>query len=132
MDTASFLKQVLENSTQLSTWGLAVFGGTVVAILGTSYRRPHSLYWRLPFLLFIPGWFCLGWSMHLGNAIAGRYLAATAPGNESRLDTIAGLINLDYSNQQTWLLWSLATFAVWLALYLLHWIFVEIPTKEAK
>lgn len=37
MDTIAVLKQVLDSSAQLSASGLAVFGGTVAAILGTSY-----------------------------------------------------------------------------------------------
>jgi hypothetical protein len=131
MDTLAILKQILDSSAQLSAWGLAIFGGTVAAIVGTSYRRPPQLWWRLPFLLFVPGWFCLALSLYLGNVISSRYLAATMV-NRSDLMAIAARVNDDYGNQRDWLLWSLFLFGTWLIICLVYWVFVEVNEKDAK
>lgn len=131
MDTLAILKQVADSSSQLSTTALAVFGGTVATILGTSYRRPHEIGWRLPFLLFVPGWLCLGQSLYLGNVISGRYLAATMV-KEKDWMSIAARVNDDYANQGEWLLASIAFFGAWLVAYLIYWVFANIPDKESK
>ena len=129
-DAIAVLKQILDSSAQLSTWGLAVFGGTVAAILGTSYPRPIPRRWRLPFLLFVPGWFCVAQSLYLGNAIAGRYLASTMVKEPDILMAISTRINDDYGNQADWLLYSLFCFGAWLMCYLYYWVFVDSVKKE--
>lgn len=131
MDTLSILKQILDSSAQLSTSALAIFGGTVAAILGTSYRRPRELRWRLPFLLFIPGWYFLGRSMYLGNTIVSRYLAATMV-KQTEWIAIATRVNDDFASQRDSLLLSLFFFGVWLILYLLYWVVSATPDKESK
>lgn len=131
VDIVAVLKQIAESSAQLSTSALAVFGGTVAAILGTSYRRPNQLRWRLPFLLFVPGWICLGQSLYLGSVISGRYLAATMVKRSEWMD-IAARVNDDYASQHDWLLASLVFFGAWLVVYLLYWVLADIPDKEAK
>lgn len=131
MDTLSILKQILDSSAQLSTSALAIFGGTVAAILGTSYRRPRQLRWRLPFFLFVPGWIFLMHSLYLGNTIASRYLAATMV-KQTEWMAIATRVNDDFANQRDSLLISLFFFGAWLVLYLLYWVFSEMPDKETK
>ena len=121
-DAVSILKLVSEASSLLSTSAVAIFGGSVAAVVGTSYRRPPSVHWRLPFLLFVPGWLSLARSLYLGNLISGRYLASTmVPTTE--LPKIASFMNDEYAGQRDWLLYSLCFFAVWLALYLYYWTF---------
>jgi hypothetical protein len=129
-EAISVLKQIVDSSAQLSASGLAVFGETVAAVLGTSFRRPLALRWRLPFLLFLPGWFCLGMSLYLGNVISGRYLAATMV-SPATLANIATRVNDEYANQRDWLFYSLTLFAIWLAVYLVYWIFIAKPKELA-
>jgi hypothetical protein len=131
MDTLTILKQIVDSSAQLSTSALAIFGGTVAVIVGTSYRRPKQLRWRLPFLLFVPGWILLGHSMYLGNTIASRYLAATMV-KQSEWMAIATRVNDDYGNQQASLLAALFFFGAWLVVYLLYWVLSDAPDEEAK
>jgi uncharacterized membrane protein len=128
-DTVTVLKQILDSSAQLSTTGLAVIGGTVAVVVGTSYRRPDAMRWRLPILLFAPGWICVGWSLYLANVIAGRYLASTMV-NTSDLAKIAERVNDDYGNQRFWLLASLIFFGAWLMISLYLWVFVDTNKKE--
>lgn len=129
-DVVLALKLVAEASSLLSTSAVAIFGGTVAAVVGTSYRRPPSVNWRLPFLLFVPGWLSLAWSLYLGNVIAGRYLASNMV-SQVDVPKIAALVNNEYAGQRDWLLYSLCFFAVWLALYLYYWMFGPATTEKS-
>lgn len=120
----SVLKHVMESSSQLSTWALAIFAGSVAVVVSTSYRRPESLRWRLLYLLFIPGWASIGYSLHLANTLVGKYLASIM-GSPDRIDLIAYRVNEIYADQLDYLLFSLAFFGLWLLTYLLSWIFVD-------
>jgi hypothetical protein len=123
-DIPSILKQVMENSSQLSGWALVIGGGTVAVIVSTSYRRPDSLLWRLPYLLFIPGWVCLGRSLYFGNKLVGKYLASIMV-EQKQVAVIASQVNDIYANQYSYLLYSLEFFGLWLLIYMLSWIFSE-------
>ena len=128
-DALAVLKLVADGSAQLSTTALAVFGGSVAAVLGSSYRRPDAFWWRAPSLLFVPGWICLAVSLYLGNVISGRYLASNMVG-VSNINSIAERINDDYASQRGWFLASLIFFGVWLLISLCYWVFIEVRTKE--
>jgi hypothetical protein len=119
------LRQVMASSSQLSAWALAIIGGSVAVIVGTSYRRPDALRWRIPYLLFLPGWACIGYSLYLGNKLVGSYLAAIMGRNQELISSIASQVNDMYAGQRIYLLLSLVFFGLWLLIYLLSWIFVE-------
>lgn len=123
-DIPTILKQVMDCSSQLSAWALAIGGGTVAVIVSTSYRRPESLIWRLPYLLFLPGWICIGYSLYLGNKLVGKYLASIMVRPE-HLQIIPPQINDIYADQRSYLLSSLVFFCLWLLVYMLSWIFAE-------
>ncbi|WP_442112210.1 hypothetical protein [Pseudomonas sp. NUPR-001] len=121
-DLPSILKEVLDSSTVLSGWAVAIGGATVAVIIGTSHNRPDSWPLRLLYLLFLPGWAGLAYSIYLGNQLVGSYLATRF--NPSSIDVISELINNLYADQRSYLLWSLAFFAIWLTGYTLAWIFL--------
>jgi hypothetical protein len=126
------LDYVLAGSGQLSSWALAVAGASVAAVVGTSYRRPETMAWRLPFLLFIPGWLFLADSLYCGHSISGRFLAAKMV-HADKVREIASKINDLYESQRTSLLVSLGFFGVWLAVYICIWVFTdELAGKEEK
>ena len=123
-DIPSILKQVLDSSTQLSGWALIIGGGAVAVIVSTSYYRPKRLCFRFPYLLFLPGWACIGYSLYLGNSIVGKYLASIMV-REDQIASIAAQVNDIFSNQHVYLLYSLGFFGLWLFLYVLFWVFFE-------
>ena len=129
-DPVAILRQIADNSALLSTTALAVFAGSVAAVIGSSYRRPDSLAWRLPSLLFVPGWIWLAISLYLGNVISGRYLASTMVG-ATDLRAIAERINDEYASQRNWFLGSLVFFGIWLVISLGYWVFVDTSKREA-
>jgi hypothetical protein len=124
------LKQIIDSSTQLSAWALAVLGGTVAAIVSTSHRRPDSLCLRMSYLLFLPGWIAVGYSLYLGNVLSGKYLASLMV-KRDQIATIASQVNDAYAGQRLYLLWSLAFFGLWLTVFLLYWVFGE-PFGETE
>lgn len=124
VDIPSVLKEVLDSSSQLSGWALAMVGGSVVVIVSTSYRRPDALLWRLPYLLFVPGWICIAFSLYLGNKIVGKYLASLMV-HQEQISNIAFQVNDIYSDQRVYFLLSLVFFGLWLLIHLISWVFVE-------
>jgi hypothetical protein len=125
------LKQIVESSTQLSGWALAILGGTVAAIVSTSYRRPDELKLRLPYLLFLPGWSAIGYSLFLGNALSGKYLASLMV-KPDQVSIIASQINDVYADQRFYLLCSLIFFGLWLTIFTMYWIFLDALQKVEK
>lgn len=123
-DVPNILKNVIDNSSQLTTWALAVGGGSVAVIVSSSYRRPVSLLWRIPYLLFTPAWICIGYSLYLGNSLVSKYLASTMV-HQDQVAIIGSQINDIYSDQRDYLLYSLLFFGVWLLIYLYLWTFSE-------
>jgi hypothetical protein len=131
-DIPSILRQVMDSSAQLSAWALVVGGGTVAVIVSTSYRRPDSIWWRLPYLLFLPGWAFIACSLQLGSNLVGKYLASLMVHKE-QIDVIASQINDLYSDQRAYLLYSLGCFGLWLLIYLINWIFFKsFPARGNK
>jgi hypothetical protein len=127
---ASVLEHVVEHSGQLSAWGLAIIGAAVAAVAGTSHRRPLKLVWRLPYLLFVPGLACVGYSMYRGNSLVGHYLASLMVEPTVHLGPISLSINNAYDDQRIFLLYGLMFFVLWLFAFLANWIFVSHEEKE--
>jgi hypothetical protein len=123
IDLAQALKEVLDSSTLLSGWAVGIGGATVAVIIGTSHNRPDRLLFRLPYLLFLPGWCCIGCSIYLGNRIVGAHLATRF--NPALTNAISDQINTLYDFQRTFLLWSLVFFGIWLICYTFTWIFLK-------
>jgi hypothetical protein len=131
-DLATGLKAVVESSSTMVTWALAVGAGSVAAIVSTSYLRPQQLWARLIYLLFPVGWLFFAISIYHGNSIAREGVAAQLIHSDDNLRTIGSLMNTEYIHQQTDLTIGFAVFALWLLLYLGWWIFVPELPKEKK
>ena len=120
-DLGAALETVVTSSRQLTTWALSIGAGSVLAIISTSYIRPKSLKLRLPYLLFMPGWCLLGYSIFLGERLTRSYIASIL--NSKDADLISSYINDLFATQRETLLESLVFFLLWLVAYLLMWIF---------
>jgi len=116
------LEAAVSFAQSLAQWEFVLIGGSLVILVGTSHRHPTSRSKRTAYLLFLPGWLCLGWSIYLGTQAQGAYLAylllpvTTLEGATQRL-------NEDVGNQIRWMFYGLAFFFSWLVLYLFWWIF---------
>jgi hypothetical protein len=127
---AESLKAIVESSNAMSSWGLTLIGASVVAIVSTSNLRPTSKRERLPYLLFLLGWLCLGVSMSYGFRLSGNHVAAQLV-DPDRLPAILELMNTRFLRQQTWFMAGLVPFGVWLAFFLFWWVFVDHPREKA-
>jgi len=126
------LKSMAENSRSLMGWALTIIGGSILAIVSTSYLRPLSRKIRLVYLLFIPGWVLVGWSLYYGDSISRRNNAATFMSSRQKLSEIGGLMNREFDYQLTLFKYGLLVFSIWLLIYLIWWVAVDLPRSERQ
>jgi hypothetical protein len=119
------LKQIGETAAVLISWSLAVAGGSVLAIVSTSYNKPLKVIEKTFYLLFIPGWILLFCSVYQGNQIKRRIIAAHYAKDEKILKQINEAVNNDFDTQLTCFQIGIFIFGVWLILYLLWWMFAD-------
>jgi hypothetical protein len=129
----SFIKSVEKMSGKITSWSLAITGGTFLAILSEEYVHPVEVKFRTPYFLFVVGWIYIGISIYNGISISG--VAAAAELNALDLDSLVqGSVACDkyFERQLRWFKLALLVFGIWLSLYLLWWIFGNLPIKLEK
>jgi hypothetical protein len=118
--------KIFEAATSLAnsliSWALVMIGGSILAILGTGYYRPEALWVRLSYLSFIPAWIALSSSVYAGTRVQSVYLAALFVAHPD-LSSLKVTLNRDALAQIARMEWGLVWFGVWLAAYLIWWIF---------
>lgn len=126
---AKFFEAAVALAQNLTQWALLIIGGSLVVIVGTSYYRPPSMRSRLIYLLFVPAWILLAFSIYNGTLVQRRYLAYTFanPANSNYQQTVQGILE-GINNSANWqfatLEWALVCLGSWLFFYLLWWIFL--------
>jgi hypothetical protein len=115
----------------LTSWAFVMIGGSILAILGTSYYRPAALWVRCFYFVFIPGWFFLSWSVYAGTRVQSVYLAALFS-SHPKFDQLRLALNLDSLAQINRMEWGLFCFGIWLTAYIFWWVFHSDPPKETK
>jgi len=124
------IKAIAIGSSTISSWSLSVVGGSLLAVLSTSYIRPETVYLRLFYFLFVFGWIFIAISIYHGVNISGRSMAADFFSEDNKmLEDIFSKSNSDYKNQLAYFKKALFVFGIWLMLYLLWWIFFYITKK---
>ena len=116
-----------ENSKTLTGWALTIFGGSILAIASTSYLRPLSRKVRAIYLLFVPGWLFLGLSVFEGDQLSRSYTATVFAKSHELLLKIGSNINIELAAQMNYFNWGLGFFALWLVVFVLWWIFGDVP-----
>lgn len=118
---AKSLEAAVSFSQSLAQWEFVLIGGSLLLLVGTSHRHPGSRSLRMAYLLFLPGWLCLGRSIYLGTQAQRGYLAyLLVP-----VTTIEGAtktLNEDIGKQIHWMFCGLGVFFIWLVFYLFWWI----------
>lgn len=105
------------------TWALSILGGSILAILGTSYIKPVGRRVRLLYLLFLPGWGFICSSIFWGSLIARKAIAYELVKSAENKSAIVLQINSCFAAQLDTLNLGLSIFALWLVSFLLFWIF---------
>jgi hypothetical protein len=117
-----FLEAGIALATTLNSWALVMVGGSILAILSTSYYRPKRLLFRASYLIFVPAWVFLSLSLRAGTRVQGVYLAAMYS-HHPNMDKLRDAQNADLVSQQQFMWLGLGTFGLWIVLYLAWWIF---------
>jgi hypothetical protein len=114
----------------LTSWAFLMIGGSIIAILGTSYYRPAALWVRLSYFVFVPAWVFLSLSVYAGTRVQSVYLAALFSSNP-KIDQLKAALNTDALAQINRMKLGLFCFGIWLTAYLFWWIFHKEPPKDA-
>lgn len=123
--------EIIADSSQLYiTWALALLGGSIATIIGTSHISPAHKATRCIYLLFIPAWASLSASISFGDLVSRNYLASIV--SVSPIEEILRDMNSNLINQQFWMLVSVLFMSSWLCLYVLWWIWGRPTDSEEK
>lgn len=121
-----------EYAQSLIGWCLLIFGGTALAFLQSSYRRPDSRKWR--FVLACPMPFCwasLGFSIYYGLQARGVHLSALFGARVSRT-VLMDSIQDDLIQQRFFIETAIALAALWLLIDMAIWIFQDDPLPSGR
>lgn len=127
LDGKSF-EAVVSFAQSLAQWEFVIIGASVLVLVGTSYNRPRPMLIRAFYLLFLPAWGCLAYSIYRGMRAQAAYLAYLL----LPVTTIAGAtrtLNKDIQAQILWMWSGLICFSIWLVAYLLWWTFFKRPAE---
>lgn len=126
------LKTIADGSKDLSGWCLLIIAASIAVIVKTSNFSPTGKKIRSMYLLFMPGWLFLVYSMYEGNLVARRYMAAALTSKLEVLQDIGASVNIDFASQLTMFQIGLIFFILWLLIYLFWWIYYYQATDENK
>ena len=118
------LGAISANAEQQITWAIAVMGGTLLIVIGTSHISPKSRRGRLIYLLFLPAWFFLGVSIYYGNRIHRHLIADHLSDANTQISTLKQ-VNSDAICQMNAMGVAGLFLATWLLLYVSWWIFLR-------
>jgi hypothetical protein len=120
----SLITSFCQYSKELNGSALSILGASILLILSTNYVSPPTPRARLIYLLFIPAWICLSASIYYHNIIMRSGAAYSFAKDKARKLNIILSINEDYAMQLDLFQWGIFCMALWLASYLLWWIFI--------
>ncbi|RPZ76622.1 hypothetical protein IPC544_29440 [Pseudomonas aeruginosa] len=115
------LKEIAAASSQLTTWALAMLGGSVAVVIGSSHYSPVGRGWRSFYFLLTLTWIFLLVSVQAGNELSRSYLAALFTKGAVQ-DKAFNQINADFQAQLDYLFYGVIAFALWLTAYLFWWV----------
>jgi hypothetical protein len=123
------IQEIVKVSDKYIEWGIAMFVGSLLALLSTSYTRPPVKSWRLIYLLYLPAWSFLGVSIMYGDKIKRRGLVAAI--EPERIPTITVKVDSEFWEQLCYFKVAMVFFGIWLVTYLFWWTFGK-PTPHEK
>jgi hypothetical protein len=120
--TAKALEAAAAFCQSLTQWTFVIIGGSLLAVVGTSYYRPAQLWIRSMYILFLPSWIFLARSIYFGIRTQEAYVAYLLV-TSTTLQGAAFAINQDAEKQIWCMELGLLGLSIWLVLYLIWWIF---------
>ena len=135
IDESKFFEAAQALAQSLSQWALLIIGGSLVTIVSTSYYRPESRRVRSAYLLFLPTWFLLAFSIYEGIRVQRAYvgyLVAARLHSAQTIENIAKTMEDATRQQIQWLQLALLFLGAWLLIYIAWWIFSAQTTEKSK
>ena len=118
------IKSIETGANKIASWSLSVLGGSILALLSSSYLHPDNSKIKLFYFLFAVGWICLALSLYYSKEILGSSIAADLyKGKREKLLPIFSRCNKCYKHQLNFFNLALLFFGFWLVIYLGWWIF---------
>ena len=121
------IQALSDGAKTIMTWDISIIAGSLIALLSTSYVRPVKGLSKLMYLLFIPGWIFLGFSLKYGDEI-NRSIIMLLMSPKSGLSNLYE-INTAYGYLLNCFRYALCFFGGWLFWYLLWFIFSDFTKK---
>lgn len=119
----SGIKAIVDSANSIITWSLSLLGGSLLAVLSTSYIRPVKGRAKFFYLLLVPGWVLIMLSVKNGNdTIQSGIMGALNP---NLFMQVVQAMNQTYSDQLKYFYWALLFFGAWLLCYLIWWLFQD-------
>jgi len=119
---ASEFDSVVSFSQSLSQWSVLIIGGVTALLLGNSHISPTKKVARSIYLLFLPSWGFLLWSIFMGVKVQRNFLALKLLSNAD-VSAIKVELNHHMSRQLTLMETGLCFIGAWLLCYLIWWVF---------
>lgn len=115
------LKEVAATSAQLTSLALAMLGGSIAVVIGSSHFSPRNRWARGFYFILAFAWLFLLISIRAGKELARSYLATLfTKGDAQKL--AFDQINTHYDTQLNYLLWGVIACSIWLVAYLIWWV----------
>lgn len=116
------IESIVGSASDHVTLALAILGGTLLTVVGTSHVSPKCRWGRSIYLLFLPSWAFLALSIYFGDLIQRSAISLLLV-DESLHEEIKSNINSHYGCQLSSLMWAGGFLVVWLVLYVVWWIY---------
>jgi len=134
IDDSKFFEAAQGLAQSLSQWDLLIIGGSLVIIVSTAYYRPASRRMRAAYLLFLPAWCCLAYSIYEGILVQRSYVAylvaARTANTQPTITAIAKNMEAATAREIDGLQYALGCLGAWLLAYIAWWVLTERPEKE--
>ena len=111
----------------LTQWAFVIIGGTIGVLLSTSHHRPPQRWVRTSYLLLVPAWILLSLSIKNGLMVQQAYLAALF--SQAEATSVSAAMGDDARMQILQMELGLLFLSLWMALYLVWWIFGSIQNS---
>jgi hypothetical protein len=116
------LESIVAFSQFLGQWAIIGIGGSIAAVLSTSYLKP-SRKWRRFYLLFLPAWVFLFWSLVMASLVQRNMLAAL------NLKVDEGSVKIAMNGHLLSQIWTMefgfGLLCLWLVSFLFWWMFID-------
>lgn len=127
IDKAS-LKVIVDAADKIATWSISLLGGSVLAIISTSYAKPAKKMLRVFYLLFVPAWVFCALAIKEGDSI--RRMDIMAELNAHLIPRIVVSMNDSFTNLMNYFNFSILFFCLWMICYLI-WFMLSDAEKKA-